>query len=98
MANLEVFLDCGKLGAFRRDQILKELPQILRQRCSGFDPLAGSGMRKSESCSVEKLPAERGKLGRAEADPDAAPVGGLVRVAEQAEAGDVGDRVRRECP
>ena len=31
-----------------------------------FDPVAGSGMRKSEFCGVEKLPAEHGKLGLAD--------------------------------
>jgi hypothetical protein len=66
IASLEIFLDGSKIGAFRRDQILDELPQILSQRRAGLDPLAGSGMRKSEFCSVEKLPAERGKLGLAD--------------------------------
>ena len=41
---------------------------------------------------------ERGQRGGLEPDPDAASLGRLVRVAEQAEAGDVGDRVRRERP
>ena len=41
---------------------------------------------------------ERREGGGAETDPDAAPVRRLVRVTEQAEAGDVGDRVRRERP
>ena len=46
---------------------------------------------------LERAREER-QRGRVELDPHAAPLRHLVRVAEQAEAGDVGDRVRRERP
>ena len=47
---------------------------------------------------VSRAPGRAGRRGGVQLDPDAAPLRHLVRVAEQAEAGHVGDRVRLEGP
>jgi len=67
IANLDVSLNGSKIAALGRGKIFKKTPQVLRQRRAGFDPLAGSRMRKSEFCGMEKLPTERRKLGFADA-------------------------------
>ena len=54
-------------------------------------------VRVAARCELERA-RQRGQPVGVERDADAAALGGLVRVAEQAEAGDVGHGIRRERP
>ena len=53
---------------------------------------------RTPAAAASRAPGKSGRLGGVELDPDAAPLRHLVRVAEQAEARHVGDRVRVERP
>src|SRR5205807_3423381 len=81
--------------------VVRESEQLLRHTLArdvraGELAVARIAARADACARRLERSVERRERGGAETDPDAAPVRRLVRVTEQAEAGDIGDRVRRE--